>query len=232
LYNAGSFFDPRALPPSDYAPVAAGLTGLERVIVESHPALVGDRVDWFLNALADHAAADVAAPGLEVAMGLETVHPAALDALNKRMTLDDFRRAADWLRERSIALRVFLLISPPGVHDGEQDEWLARSVDAAIACDASVVSLVPTRPGNGAMDTLSATDGFRQPALADIERSAAIGIERAANDRAARVFVDLWDVERFARCTHCVDARRDRLHRMNLEQRVVPHLTCERCSSG
>jgi radical SAM enzyme (TIGR01210 family) len=234
LYNAGSFFDPRAVPPSDYAPIATELSGLERVIVESHPALVGDRVDWFLNALAGHTASGAAAPGLEVAMGLETVHPSALDALNKRMTVDEFRRAADWLHERRVALRVFLLISPPGVRDEEQDEWLSRSVDAALAFGASVISLVPTRPGNGAMEALSAAGGFRQPALADIERSAAIGIERATRyeHRAARVFVDVWDLERFTSCASCLPARRDRLHAMNLDQRVAPTMTCEKCSSG
>ena len=52
LYNAGSFFDPRAVPDADYDGVAAALAGLSRVIVESHPALVGPRVDRLLDALA------------------------------------------------------------------------------------------------------------------------------------------------------------------------------------
>jgi hypothetical protein len=125
------------------------------------------------------------------------------------------------------------LISPPGVGDQEQDEWLSRSIDTALACGASVVSLVPTRPGNGAMEALSAAGGFRQPTLADIERSAAIGIERAAihEPRAARVFVDVWDLERFSSCANCFAARRDRLHAMNLEQRVAPPHPCGKCSS-
>ena len=41
LYNSGSFFDPHAIPPADYAPIAARLVSFEHVIVESHPALVG-----------------------------------------------------------------------------------------------------------------------------------------------------------------------------------------------
>ena len=60
LYNAGSFFDPRAVPEADYDGVAAALAGLSRVIVESHPALVGARVDRFLAALDRHR--DAAAP--------------------------------------------------------------------------------------------------------------------------------------------------------------------------
>ena len=171
LYNAGSFFDPRAVPEDDYDAIAAHLAGLDRVIVESHPALIGPRVDRFLAALARHATASGASPRLEVAMGLETVHPDALDKLNKRMTVDDFVRAADLLRQRDIALRVFLLIAPPGVPLDEQDEWLCTSVDAAFACGATAVSLVPTRGGNGALEALAASGAFREPRLADIERS-------------------------------------------------------------
>ena len=54
LYNAGSFFDPRAVPEADYDAVAEALAGLSRVIVESHPALVGPRVDRLLAALDRH----------------------------------------------------------------------------------------------------------------------------------------------------------------------------------
>jgi len=48
LYNAGSFFDARAVPEADYDGVAAALAGVPRVIVESHPTLVlraGARLD-------------------------------------------------------------------------------------------------------------------------------------------------------------------------------------------
>ena len=51
LYNAGSFFDPRAVPEPDYEDMAAALAGLAQVIVESHPSLIGPRVDRFLDAL-------------------------------------------------------------------------------------------------------------------------------------------------------------------------------------
>ena len=42
----------------------------------------------------------------EVAMGLETVHRAALDALNKRMTTDDFANAATIPVVLGVAARV------------------------------------------------------------------------------------------------------------------------------
>ena len=208
LYNAGSFFDPRAVPEDDYDAVAALLTGLDRVIVESHPSLVGPRVDRFAAALDAR---------LEVAMGLETVHPDALELLHKRMTVEMFSGAASRLRERGVALRVFLLIHPPFVPDAEQDGWLARSVEHALACGATAVSLIPTRAGNGAMEALAAEGHFRAPSLGDVERSMELALAQARG--CGRVFVDLWDIERLADGEHDFDARRARLQAMNLQQR-------------
>jgi radical SAM enzyme (TIGR01210 family) len=224
LYNAGSFFDPRAVPEADYDGVAAALSGLSRVIVESHPALVGSRLDRWLAALDKHRGPEDRAARLEVAIGLETAHPAALEQLNKRFTLEGFAHAAAALAERGVALRVFLLISPPFIPNAEQDAWLLRSVDAAFSCGAAVVSLVPTRTGNGTMDRLTDSGCFVAPDLDDIERSFALALRHARGR--GRVFVDVWDLERFAHCPHCIGPRRTRLHGMNLEQRVLPGCLC------
>src|SRR4029453_2684633 len=97
--------------------------------------------------------------------------------LNKRFTLEEFATAAAALDERGVALRVFLLISPPFIPTREQDDWLLRSVDAAFSCGASVVSLVPTRPGNGAIDALAESGWFHAPGLEDIERSFALALD-------------------------------------------------------
>jgi hypothetical protein len=222
LYNAGSFFDPRAVPPADYDEIAAALTGLSRIVIESHPALIGPRVDRLLSAL-DGADRGQRAT-LEVAMGLETAHPAALDALNKRFTLDGFAAAAEALRKRDVALRVFLLISPPFIPADEQDEWLLHSLDAAFACEASVVSLVPTRAGNGTMEALAEAGMFRPPGVDDIERSFALALAHAAGR--GRVFVDLWDLDRFAHCDCCLAGRYARLEAMNRQQAVLPPRIC------
>jgi radical SAM enzyme (TIGR01210 family) len=232
LYNAGSFFDPRAVPTDDYAAVAAATRRYERVVVESHPALIGARTVALRDALAgarDHQAPD--APVLEVAMGLETVHPDALERTNKRMSVDDFRRAASTLADMGVALRVFLLVSPPFVATNEQDEWLVRSVDTAFACGASVVSLIPMRHGNGAMDALMAAGDFARPHLADLERSLVLALGRV-RPSTARVFADLWDLDRFATCPACLDNRRARLRDMNLEQRARPAIACAHCDGG
>jgi radical SAM enzyme (TIGR01210 family) len=182
LYNAGSFFDPRAVPESDYEPIARRLQPFDRVIVECHPALIGVRVERFLAALRG--------PTLEVAMGLETAHPRALEQLHKRMDEASFRHAAGWLAARGIALRVFLLIAPPFVPADEQDAWLARSVDVALDCGASTVSLIPTRAGNGTMEALAREGLFTPPAVDIIARSA--GLARARAGGRARVLLDPW----------------------------------------
>jgi archaeosine synthase beta-subunit len=200
LYNASNFFDPRAVPPADYRDIAAAIGDVDQAIVESHPSLVGELVKQFLEALGG--------PGLEVAMGLETVHPAALDALNKRMTTDDFARAADRLRRLGVSLRVFLLIAPPFVPRDEQDDWLLASVRFAEECGASVISLIPTRGGNGTMEALTAQKLFTEPTRADVERSLALVLNRAPRlesrapspelraqspePRASRILLDPW----------------------------------------
>ena len=233
LYNAGSFFDPRAVPESDYAAIAAALSGIPHIVVESHPALVSDRhsrVGRLLEAMAAHQRPTDRRATLEVALGLETAHPDALDRLNKRFTVGGFRDAAAALVARDIAVRVFLLISPPFVPEPEQDDWLRRSLDVAFESGASVVSLVPTRGGNGAIDRLSDLGLFRAPVLDDIERSIELSLVHAR--ARGRVFVDLWDLERFASCPQCVASRRQRLHAMNLEQRFAPRLRCSACAES
>jgi radical SAM enzyme (TIGR01210 family) len=233
LYNAGSFFDPRAVPEVDYEAIAVALAGLPHIVVESHPALVRDRrgrVDRWLDALAANREPAGRHATLEVAIGLETVHPDALNRLNKRFTVDGFRRAAAALLDRGIAVRVFLLLSPPFVPEREQDDWLQRSLDVSFASGATVVSLVPTRAGNGAMDELSTLGLFRAPRLADIERSIELALIHAGGR--GRVFVDLWDLERFAACGQCLASRRQRLHVLNLEQQIAPRLQCQACAGN
>ena len=229
LYNAGSFFDPRAVPEGDYEDIAHHLAGLRRVIVESHPSLVGARTSRFLEALGRHGSVGKQSPALEVAMGLETVHGAALERLNKKMTVEEFAVAAGRLQSLGVALRVFLLVSPPFVPPAEQDYWLLRSIDAACDAGASAIALIPTRPGNGALDAVAAEGCFQPPTLADLERSLDLALAGAAG-RSARVFADLWDLERLAGCTHCFDARRERLRRTNLDQKQQPVVRCSHCS--
>ncbi|HEX4440889.1 MAG TPA: radical SAM protein [Thermoanaerobaculia bacterium] len=217
LYNAGSLFDPRAVPPEDDAAIAALLAGFERVIVESHPALVGRRCLEMNERLGGR---------LEVAMGLETVHPDVLPRLNKGMTLDDFDAAAERLRGAGIAMRAFVLAGLPFVARGEQLAWTVAAIAHAFEAGAAAVSVIPTRTGNGAMEALSALGQFEMPALSLLEDAVALGLGFGRG----RVFADLWDLAAFSRCERCLSARTERLRTMNLTQIVPPTVHCAVCA--
>ena len=219
LYNAGSFFDPGAIPPDDDPRIAREVADVERVIVESHPAFLagryGERCLRFRDLLSGQ---------LEVAIGLETAHPSVLARLNKKMTLDAFRRAAGFLRDHDIALRVFVLLSPPFVPAGEAVEWACRSIDVASECGATACTVIPTRGGNGAMEALGGE--FVPPRLSELEAA----IEYGLTIPGLRVFADLWDVERFFDCG-CAGHRAARLRVMNREQRAQARVVCA-CDTG
>jgi archaeosine synthase beta-subunit len=219
LYNAGSFFDPRAIPPADYREIAGLASPFGRTIVESHPALVGSRCLELRDLLAGR---------LEVAMGLETTHPVVLEWLNKRMTLEQFRQAARFLVEEQIDLRVFILVRPPWLSEREAVEWAERSLDFAFECGASVCSLIPTRSGNGAMEHLTTTGEFHPPSLASLESALEYGLAR----RSGRVFADLWEIERFRACPECSEGRIRRMEEMNKAQIIPDPILCRRCTSS
>lgn len=216
LYNSGNFFDRQAIPVEDHAAIADRVRTFDTVIVENHPKLCGPVCGEFRQRLAGE---------LEVAVGLETIHPDALPALNKRMTVADFDRAAANLLDQQVAVRTFLLLKPPFLNDEEGEEWCLRSAEHAFAQGARVCSIIPTRAGNGIMEQLAAQGLYSAPTLASLERVH----QSALNLRRGRVFVDLWDVEKFAACRVCAAPRIERLNRMNLEQTVLPPVPCDLC---
>jgi radical SAM enzyme (TIGR01210 family) len=214
LYNAGSFFDPGAIPADDDDEIAHTLKGFDRVIVESHPAFLAgahrERCLRFRDAISGE---------LEVAIGLETAHPDVLARLNKKMTLEQFRRAASFLREHDIALRVFVLLSPPFMPEAEAVAWACRSLDLARDCGAAVTTVIPTRGGNGAMEAIG--DSYHPPRLPALESTLEYGISLGR----MRVFADLWNIERFFDC-RCSADRVARLGVMNREQQIPRAVTC------
>lgn len=216
LYNSGSFFDHRAIPPEEYAAIALRLARFERVIVECHPTLIGPDVERFRHLLRGE---------LEVAMGLETAHPEVLARLNKRMTLDSYALAAERLRAMQVASRAFVLVQPPFLAADDAVEWAVRSATFAFDHGAGAVSLIPVRAGNGALDTLATAGAFVPPTLATLEAAfdGALALGRG------RVFADTWDIQRFSHCAACLDAREARLRQMNLSQRLLPRVHCPAC---
>ena len=221
LYNASNFFERRAVPEEDRRAIARRLRGARRVVVECHPRLVGPECLDF--------ARDLAAP-LEVAMGLETVHPAAFPRLHKGMEIADFDAAAVLLREGAVSVRAFVQVGAPYVPAAEAVRWAVRSAEHALAAGAGHVALIPARGGNGALELLAERGEFRPPSLADLE--AALEGALAVAGPAAVVTADLWDLDAFSDCPGCLPARRERLRRINLSGAPEPRVVCAACGAG
>lgn len=230
LYNSGSFFDPKAIPPEDFPAIAERVRAFERVIVESHPALVGNSTLRFHDLLSQSAICNPqSAIQFEVAMGLEIADDGILAKLNKRMTLEMFSRAAKFLREHDISVRAFIMVKPPFVRSEEEALAFAqRSIDFAFDCGATVVSLIPARFGPAELDALAQRGEFAPPKLATLEAAHDYGVAL----RRGRVFADLWDLEKFSECERCFPERHQRLNRMNLEQVVLNPVRCACATAG
>ena len=213
LYNSGSFFDRKAIPAEDYGAIAERIGHFQTVVVENHPKLCGDNVLKFRDLLHGN---------LEVALGLETVHPDVLPRLNKQMTLDDFEDAVTFLRKNDINVRAFILLRPPFLDEYEGVKWALRSLKYAFDAGVQCCSVIPTRAGNGIMDHLERSGDFAPPSLRSIESVLEAGIELGRG----RVFMDLWDLEKFSDCSACGPLRRTRLRQMNLVQRTLPPAAC------
>jgi archaeosine synthase beta-subunit len=216
LYNAGSFFDPRAIATQDHQKITEMVNIFERVIVECHPSLVGETCVQFSERISGK---------LEVAMGLETVHEDVLARLNKRMTLSQFAGAADKLRQHDIDLRVFILLNPPFMEEEKCNEWAARSLDFAFAHGATAATVIPTRAGNGAVDSLLRSGEFTLPHISVLEAT----VEYGLGLRKGRVFSDLWETAHIVGCSVCLHARIERLRQMNLLQQTLPTIHCDHC---
>ena len=217
LYNSGSFFDRQAVPQEDHIHIAAQISHFKRVIVECHPALIARSCLSFRDLLAGR---------LEVAMGLETAHPEVLERLNKHMTLQDFTKAADYLRSNQIDLRVFILVQPPFMKSEESLPWALRSLDFAFECGATAATLIPTRGGNGAMESIALQGNFIPPSLATLETALDYGLTL----QKGRVFADLWDLRRNnPRCGQCWLLRLNRIHQINLHQQPLASIACSFC---
>lgn len=228
LYNASNFFAPRAVPPEDDAAIAELVAPFAKVVVECHPRLVGERCLAFAQRLAGE---------LEVAMGLETIHPEALPRLNKGMTLADFDRAAKTLSTAGLGLRAFVLLGAPFVPPTESVYWTVRSLEHALAAGAAYVSILPLREGNGALDALREVGDFVPPTLAQLEevleRGLACAAQRSGENRPSGVVAaDLWEAGRFAVCPACAEARLRRLATMNRTGVSTPHAICPHCDDS
>lgn len=212
LYNASNFFDPKAVPDADRATIGKQVARFERIIVENHPRLLSkDRVLPFRDALSG---------SLEIAMGLETIHPFAMRFLNKQMSLSDFEISTRWLAMEGIDVRAFVLLQPPGVSADEAIDSLVETVSFARQAGVRHVSLIPTRRGNPWLDRLIDDGLYELPEAAALEMSVRTCLDRFSD---MVVVADTWDWAAIrGQCESCSDVRRIRMERVNLGQCWLP----------
>ena len=216
FYNASNFFDTRAVPPDDIPRIAALTRSFAAVTVESHASTIGPKVLEFARQIAGR---------LEMAVGLETIHPAAMQHLNKRLDLSRFDSAARFLQDNGIDLRVFVLLGAPYVPASDTLEWTRRTVAHAVERGAAIVSIIPVRGGNGEMERLEALGHFARPTLLDLE----VALDASMCFTNAVVTADLWDAERLPACSACRRERIERMHRLNVTGVAQPRVDCGQC---
>lgn len=214
LYNSGNFFDKQAIPLEDHAKIASLVQDFETVIVESHPRLINDKTLHFRDLLGKE---------LQVAIGLESVHPVVLPKLNKRMELEDFKDSVEFLNQNDIRSRAFILLRPPFLTEDEGIHWAKRSVDFAFESGVECCVVIPTRAGNGALDLLQKEGHFNPPVINSLEEVLDYGVAL----KSGRVFADLWDIDLFSNCEKCLASRKARLENTNLHQHLLPPVNCE-----
>lgn len=219
LYNASNFFDRRAVPLADRDRLAVLAEPFGGVTVESHVNTIGRDTLRFARQLRGR---------LEVAVGLETIHPEASVRLNKRLELPRFDDAAHLLADHGIDLRVFVLVGAPHVPPAESVAWTIRTVEYAVARGASVVAIIPVRGGNGELERLQSLGEFTPPSLSELEAA----LDGCLQFTECVVTADTWDVESFAACPACRAPRADRLRRINLTGRAETRVDCVECGGA
>ena len=198
------------------AAMAAPFSG---VTVESHVSTIGPRTLEFARQLHGR---------LEVAAGLETIHPVAGAQMNKRLDLGRFDIGTRYLVDNEIDLRVFVLLGVPHVPAQESVAWTVRTVDYAVERGASVVSIIPVRGGNGEMERLVALGHVTPPTLLQLEDA----LDASLQFTNTVVTADLWDAERLPSCGDCRSARIERLRRLNVTGRMEPRIACTVCGGA
>jgi radical SAM enzyme (TIGR01210 family) len=218
IYNASNFFDQRAVPSEDLPGIARLAASFAAVTVESHANTIGPNALAFARQI----------PGrLEVAVGLETIHPVAAAHLNKRLDLERFDRAAHFLAENGVDLRVFVLLGAPYVPVDESVAWTTRAVEYAADRGASVVSIIPVRAGNGEMERLQGLGRFTPPTLSQLEEC----LDLCLDFTSTIVTADLWDAARLPACEHCRSERVERLRRLSVTGCAEPRIGCTMCGA-
>jgi radical SAM enzyme (TIGR01210 family) len=231
LYNASNFFDPINVDPSEYESIANQCHGFERVVVENHAALfASEKTKSSSLRFRDSLDGD-----LEIALGLETIDPAARKWLNKSMSLDQFAQAVDFLCSEAIKVRAFVLLQPLGTPLEDSVQWAVESCRWAAHCGVQRVCLIPTRTGNGFIEQIAKQIAWQPPTAQQLESAFEKLLQdptNASNPDSSRVVytVDLWDWDSIlGKCSKCSQPRNERLKQMNHSQRFESDASSKSC---
>jgi uncharacterized Fe-S cluster-containing MiaB family protein len=137
------------------------------------------------------------------------------------MTVADFENAASFLLRNRISLRVFVLVGIPFLRKEEWPAATRASIDVSFRAGARIVSLIPMRLGNGALEELHRNGHFEPPTLRDLEMALEDFLEgkKGRAPSARLVLADLWDADALEAPACCRAVRIERLRFMNTFQR-------------
>jgi radical SAM enzyme (TIGR01210 family) len=145
IFTSGSFLDEREIQPDVRQRILRRLGNDERipkVVVETRPEFVTDAV------MPD--CMDVlGGTKFEIAIGLETSSDIIRkDSINKGFTFSDFVNAAETAKRHGATTKVYLLLKPPFLSEGEALDDMVRSVgDAAQYSDTISINLCNVQRG-------------------------------------------------------------------------------------
>jgi len=138
VFTSGSFFELEK-EFRDFVYDKVSEMDFEKLIVESRPEFVYkleedlDKIDF----------------ELEVGIGLETSDDFVREhCINKGFTFEDFKRSAKFVRSKGFRVKVYLLLKPPFLSEGEAIRDALKSVSDVRGL-ADVVSLNPTNVQSG-----------------------------------------------------------------------------------
>lgn len=180
LYNSGSFLNENEIDSevrSQILKTIVGIRGLKRLIIESRPEFITERV---VEELEENL------PGIdiEIGVGLETRHDNIRDlCLNKGITSDSFVKLGKMMRGRRLQLLAYVLLKPPFLTEREAISEACATIEFAFDIGFSIVSLEPVSVQDFTLtDYLHRAGYYRPPwiwsAIEVIKRTCELGFIR------------------------------------------------------
>jgi radical SAM enzyme (TIGR01210 family) len=159
LYNDGSFFASREIPQDIQIAIArmVSASGIKKLMVESLPQFITkSNLGSFIEAL--HPVK------LEVGMGLQSADDIVRETLvNTRISRTSFERAMSTLKFFGVTPKVYLMVKPPFITEGEAVTDAVASVGYLQSLGINNVTLCPTRVSHNTVAWLLWKNGLYSP---------------------------------------------------------------------